>query len=149
RTIRWKRGAVQIEAAFLDQPFTASAARAIITLPLGVLQAPAGSQGAVSFEPPLACKRQALDGLAFGPVLKLSLRFRRAFWDEIDRGKYREASFFHSADPPIHTFWTTLPLRSPLLTAWIAGPAAAKLSTASMQELVGLSLSSLSAVFSR
>src|SRR5262249_35986671 len=70
REIRWARGSVEIEATFLDQPFSVRATCAIVTLPLGVLQAPPDGRGAVRFVPPLDAKRQALEGLAFGPVLK-------------------------------------------------------------------------------
>ena len=147
REVRWKRGSVEIDAIFLDQPFNVRAACAIVTLPLGVLQAPAESSGAVRFVPPLDAKRNALQGLVSGPVLKLSLRFRRAFWEELDGGRYEDASFFHSAATAFPTFWTSLPLRAPLLTAWIAGPKAARLSTSEMPDIVQQALESLSAVF--
>ncbi len=142
REVRWKRGAVEIDASFLDQPFSVEAARVIVTLPLGVLQ-----EGSVRFVPALDAKSKALKGLASGPVLKLSLRFRRAFWEELDGGRYRDASFFHSAHTAFPTFWTALPLRAPLLTAWIAGPKAARLSFASENEIVRQAVESLSVVF--
>jgi monoamine oxidase len=145
--IRWKRGSVEIDATFLEQPFTVKAACAIVTLPLGVLQAPADAPGAVRFVPGLDAKRKALEGLAFGPVLKLSLRFRNAFWEDLDGGKYQGASFFHSAATAFPTFWTSLPLRAPLLTAWIGGPKAARLSSAEMPDIVRQALESLSAIF--
>jgi monoamine oxidase len=145
--IRWKRGSVEIDATFLDQPFGVKAACAIVTLPLGVLQAPADAPGAVRFVPGLDAKRKALEGLAFGPVLKLSLRFRNAFWEDLDGGKYQGASFFHSAATAFPTFWTSLPLRAPLLTAWIGGPKAARLSSGEMPDIVRQALESLSAIF--
>jgi monoamine oxidase len=80
-------------------------------------------------------------------VLKLSLRFRRAFWEEIDGGKYQDASFFHSAQTAFPTFWTTLPVRAPLLTAWIGGPKAARLSDSDMPEIVRQAMESLSKIF--
>ena len=83
----------------------------------------------------------------FGPVLKLSLRFRKAFWEELDDRKYAGASFFHSAETAFPTFWTSLPLRAPLMTAWMAGPKAARLSTREMPYIVGQALESLSTVF--
>jgi monoamine oxidase len=147
RDVRWKRGSVEIEARSLDQPFRVTAARGIVTLPLGVLQAVNDSPGAVRFTPALDAKRTALTGLASGPVLKLSLRFRRAFWEELDGGKYQDASFFHSAETAFPTFWTTLPLRAPLLTAWIGGPKAARLSNATMPDIVHQALASLTAMF--
>ena len=140
--VRWKRGAVEIDVTRFDKTFTVKAQTAIVTLPLGVLQA-----GSVQFSPDLAAKQRALEGLAFGPVLKLSLRFRTAFWEEIDGGKYAGAAFFHSADTAFPTFWTSLPLRSPLMTAWIAGPKAAQLSTQEMPHIIGKALESLSTVF--
>jgi monoamine oxidase len=149
REVRWTQGSVEIDAVFLDQPFSVRAGCAIVTLPLGVLQAPAGGQGAVRFVPELEAKRAALEGLASGPVLKLSLRFRNSFWDELDGGRYRDAAFFHSAATAFPTFWTSLPLRAPLLTAWVGGPKAARLSAAEMPDIVRQALQSLSTVFRR
>jgi monoamine oxidase len=147
REVRWKRGSVEIDADFLASPFSVQAACAIVTLPLGVLQAPAEASGAVRFVPGLDAKRKALEGLAYGPVLKLSLRFRRAFWEELDGGKYEGASFFHSADTAFPTFWTSLPLRAPLLIAWIGGPKAARLSMSETPDIVRQALESLSTIF--
>jgi monoamine oxidase len=140
--VRWKRGSVEIDVTRFDKAFTIKATTAIVTLPLGVLQA-----GSVRFSPALAAKQRALQGLVFGPVLKLSLRFRKAFWEELDGGKYAGASFFHSADTAFPTFWTSLPLRSPLMTAWIAGPKADQLSKREMPYIIGKAMESLSTVF--
>ena len=53
-----------------------SADRAVITLPLGVLQS-----GAVAFDPPLAgAKRRAIEALGSGTLNKLYLRFPSTFW---------------------------------------------------------------------
>jgi monoamine oxidase len=145
--VRWRRGSAQIDATFLDQPFSIQATCVIVTLPLGVLQAPADAPGAVRFTPRLDAKQTALQGLEFGPVLKLSLRFRQAFWDELAGGQYQDAAFFHSPATVFPTFWTSLPLRTPLLTAWLAGPHAAHLSTAEMPHIVEQALASLSVVF--
>ena len=147
REVRWSRGAVEINATFLEKSFRVKATCVIVTLPLGVLQAPPDAPGAVRFLPGLDTKRTALEGLAFGPVLKLSLRFRKAFWEELDGGRYQDAAFFHSAATAFPTFWTPLPLRAPLLTAWIGGPKAAQLSTASTPDIVRQALQSLSVVF--
>jgi monoamine oxidase len=147
KEIRWQRGAVEIEATHFNEPLSIKATCAIVTLPLGVLQAPVDAPGAVRFTPGLDSKRRALEGLAFGPVLKLSLRFRRAFWEELDGGKYADAAFFHAATTAFPTFWTSLPLRAPLLTAWIAGPKAARLSNTEMPHIVDQAMKSLSTVF--
>jgi monoamine oxidase len=142
KQVRWKRGSVEIDVTRFDQSYTVKATTVIVTLPLGVLQG-----GTVGFEPALNEKKRALEGLVFGPVLKLSLRFRTAFWEELDDRRYAGASFFHSAETAFPTFWTALPLRAPLMTAWIAGPKAARLSTREMPHIVGQALESLSTVF--
>jgi monoamine oxidase len=147
REVRWTRGCVQIEATFLDRPFRVKATRVIVTLPLGVLQTPEEAPGAVRFVPPLESKRPALAGLVSGAVLKLSLRFRRAFWDELEGGRYQGASFFHSWQTIFPTFWTPRPLRAPLLTAWIGGPRAAQLSELPMSQIVERAMESLVRLF--
>jgi monoamine oxidase len=130
RAVRWSQGWVEIEGTCLGKPFRASARRAIITLPLGVLQQPADAPGGVRFDPALTDKHSALEGLASGPVIKLMLRFRSAFWEELDGGRYRNAAYFHVPNADFRTFWTQLPLRAPLLVAWAGGPIAAHLSSA-------------------
>lgn len=53
------------------------ASHAIVTLPLGVLQA-----GSVAFDPPLPeAKQQAIRSLGMGVLNKCYLRFEQAFWD--------------------------------------------------------------------
>ncbi len=140
--IRWQRGSAEIDVTRFERTTTLRATTVIVTLPLGVLQA-----GSVRFMPALDSKRAALEQLVFGPVLKLNLRFRKAFWEELDDRKYAGASFFHSADTPFPTFWTTLPLRAPLMTAWVAGPKAARLSTQEMPHIVRQALESLATIF--
>ncbi len=145
--IAWQEGRVEVEAECLGTPLRVTATQAIVTLPLGVLQAPAGAPGAVRFSPPLDAKREALRLLGFGPVIKLNLRFRSAFWEEIANGRYRDVTFFHSRQAPFPTFWSALPLRVPLLVAWSGGPRAARLSGASTEELVKTAVSILQSMF--
>jgi monoamine oxidase len=145
--VGWKRGAVQVEGKFLDQPFRVTVPKAIITVPVGVLQLPIGAVGAIEFDPELEQKRAALSGILAGPVHKVTLRFRRAFWEELDNGRYRDASFFHSLQTPFPTFWTTMPVRSTLLNAWVGGPPAALLSDKSEAQIVSEALQSLRVMF--
>lgn len=147
RAVRWKRGSVEIDATSFGRAFRATAKRAIITLPLGVLQAPLGAAGAVRFTPALREKRPALKQLAAGPVVKVALRFRSAFWETLDHGRYRDATFFHSPRAVFPTFWAALPVRVPLLIAWSGGPNAARLAGASAADIVGQALASLQTVF--
>ncbi|HEY7639363.1 MAG TPA: NAD(P)/FAD-dependent oxidoreductase [Steroidobacteraceae bacterium] len=144
--IQWQRGRVTIDAMRLGQPTTLQARRAIITLPLGVLQLPAGALGAVRFTPDPR-KQKALAGLASGPVSKVVLHFREPFWEQVDDGKYRDASFFNAPGAPFPTFWCALPLRGSLLNAWTGGPNAARLSGKSEAEVTQLAIDSLQSAF--
>ncbi len=107
-------GAVDIDATSSGgAPVAVRARAAIVTLPIGVLQSPVPA-----FEPPLPrVARDALAHLVMGPVVKLVLRFRSAFWERLRRGRY----LAHGRFP---TFWTLLPLRTPVLVAWAGGPKA-------------------------
>jgi len=138
REVRWKRGRVEIDGTFLGKPFAAEASRAIVTLPLGVMQA-----GSVRFTPALREKRAALKKLASGPVIRVALVFRTAFWTE----SFRDVAFFHSPQAAFPTFWTPLPMRAPLLTAWAGGPKAARLTGRPAPELVRLALATVKGVF--
>ena len=103
--------------------------------------------GAVRFTPSLKEKRPALDGLASGAVIKVALLFRTAFWEELDAGRYRGASFFHSPHAAFPTFWSALPESVPLLIAWAGGPKAARLADAAAPEIVRETVTSLKSVF--
>jgi monoamine oxidase len=138
REVAWKRGAVTVTGQFLGRPFRVRARRAIVTLPLGVLQS-----RSVRFTPGLAAKRAALGALASGPVIRVALRFRAAFWEERCPG----VAFFHSPRAAFPTFWTPLPVHAPLLTAWAGGPKAARLSGKSSADLVRQALASVRSVF--
>jgi len=110
--------------------FNASAA--IITLPLGVLQANQDGRDGVRFIPDLPEKTQAaIKQLVMGNVLKVTLRFHERFWESLkrwdedsDTANFAGAAFFHCPDAPFPTWWTQLPLRAPILVGWVGGPGA-------------------------
>jgi monoamine oxidase len=147
RSVRWARHKVEIRGTFLDRPFRAEAKRAVIALPLGVLQRPARAADAVRFAPALKSKREALRHLAPGPVLKVVLRFRSAFWERRENGRYRDVAFFHPREAAFPTFWTALPVRAPLLVAWAAGPKAERLAGARKAGIIAHALASLTVLF--
>jgi monoamine oxidase len=141
--IRWRRGAVEIGATHFGKTVKFTAHQAIITLPLGVLQLPAQSPHAVRFDPPLRSKVAALAGLASGPVIKIMLQFREAFWEELDGGRLNHAAFFHAPGASFPTFWTALPMRVPVIAAWCAGPNATRLAGLDESHVVARALDSL------
>ena len=105
----------------------------LVTLPVGVLQAAPGTEGAVQFEPDPPRLRRALAGLAMGDVVRLVLRFREAFWRKSDssrrvrRRPEGEPTFFHVPDGEFPTWWTSSPVESATLTLWAGGSAARSL----------------------
>jgi monoamine oxidase len=135
RAIVWRRSQVQVEAVRGDssQRFVGDAA--IVTLPLGVLKA-----RAVTFEPPLPDKGEAIAGLEFGQVVKLTLDFREPWWPEPDFG------FIHAPAEPFGTWWSQA--GRPVLTGWAAGPKADMLSGQTLRQLVQLAVETLQCVFS-
>lgn len=130
REIRWRAGRVEVAG----KGFQFEGKKAIVTLPLGVLQSQA-----VQFRPKVG-KEGCLKLLASGPVIKAALRFPSAFWD-------RGVAFFHSAGAAFPTFWTPLPARVPLLIAWAGGPKADRLSGLPMKKLTGAMRASLKTIF--
>jgi monoamine oxidase len=128
REVRWKRGRVEV----CGDGFRQTARCAVVTAPLGVLQA-----GTIRFIPSIK-KQKALRRLASGPVIKAALRFPSAFWEKRHRG----VAFFHAPHAAFPTFWTPLPVRVPLLIAWSGGPKATQPSWAAIR-------ASLKSIFGR
>jgi monoamine oxidase len=145
--VSWQRRAVAVRATHFGEAVQFEAAQAVVTLPIGVLQLPAQSPHAVRFDPILRDKQRALQGLAAGPVIKVMLKFREAFWEEINECKFRNAAFLHAPEAPFPTFWTPLPVRAPVLAAWCAGPNAARLSGRNQSHIVARALASLTTLF--
>jgi monoamine oxidase len=134
--VRWRRGRASVDYTCFGERVRINTARLIVTLPLGVLQS-----GRVRFPE----KRAALAKLVSGPVVRVAMRFHRAFWEERAPG----VSFFHAPSAPFPTCWTPLPLRAPLLSAWAGGPKAARLSGKSTQLLVRAAARSVQALFGK
>lgn len=138
RRVHWSPGSVHVQGSFRGEAWEAWAPRAVITLPLGVLQS-----RAVRFTPALRQKNSSMRKLASGPVIRAALMFKSAFWEEIHPG----IAFFHSPSAAFPTFWTPLPMHAPLLTAWAGGPKAARLTGLSEKKLLACALASVRAVF--
>jgi len=121
QAVDWKRGQVAVETS-VD---VLRARAAIVTLPAAVLKA-----GALRFAPALPAKRRALAGIETGQVFKIVLRFRRAFWEKPEFLKERREksgangkglNFLLAPGAEVPTWWTSLPIRSPVLTGYVGG----------------------------
>jgi monoamine oxidase len=138
--LRWRPGAVTVTGMLPGTAFRATAPRALVTLPLGVLQS-----GQVRFTPALDEKQKALKKLVSGPVIKIVIRFRSAFWEE----RARDVAFFHAPGAPFPTFWNQLPMRAPMLIGWAGGPKAVRMRAIEPDAIVARALHSLKTVFGR
>jgi monoamine oxidase len=75
--------------------------------------------------------------------VRVALAFDEEFW----RRRAPDVAFFHSPKAAFPTFWTPLPMRAPLLTAWAGGPKAARLTGRSSSALIQEALRSVKSVF--
>jgi protoporphyrinogen oxidase len=112
KRIVWKRGAVSVETRCPEGDWLYHAMRAVITVPLGVLQAQT-----IEFVPqPTQVLLQA-NRLKMGAVVHLTLVFKQKFWDQ-------QLSFLFAPAESPPTWWTPAPHEAPVLTAWAGGPKA-------------------------
>ena len=147
--IAWSRGTVEIKTA-RGETFRAKAA--VITIPIGVWKTPGG----IRFDPPLREKQKVIAKLEVGHVVKIVFRFRERFWDAPDFVKRRTKmknweqgvpfAFVHGTDRFVPTWWTTAPVRAPILTAWAGGHAADAL-LAQGSRIIDRALDSLATTF--
>ncbi|MGO8796407.1 MAG: flavin monoamine oxidase family protein [Candidatus Sulfotelmatobacter sp.] len=149
--VRWSLARVEVAAHSAHRPSTWTADKILLTIPLAVLQAAAGETGAIEFIPSLpAQKLDALNHLEMGKVLRVVLRFRHRFWDTLPSPEnlktLGDMSFLFSEDEWFPTWWSTMPQKLPLLTAWAPFGSAERLSGQSDSFIIDHSLRSLGAL---
>jgi monoamine oxidase len=122
QNVAWRSGAVSLSGSDGGgRPFALTGRRAVVTLPLGVLQA-----GSVSFVPDPGKVLSEAARLRMGSVVRLVLIFRSRFWDGPGDAHHRLSFLFTPRRMPT-TWWTASPDESPTLTGWVGGPAALRL----------------------
>jgi len=139
-TVHWAPDGVTVTAA---DGRSLSARAAITTLPVGVL-----ASGAVEFVPALPRdKRQSLSEVVMGPVLKLLLHFREAFWPAW-------MANLGCGTGPVTIYWPAIDAgaqaagQTPsVLTAYCTGARAAHLSQLAEAEAVAVVLADLARLF--
>ena len=96
---------------------------------------------------PAARERVALTGdIGFGNVVKILLRFATKWWADHGGQDLADLSFLLS-DATVPTWWTQHPAGYPVLTGWLAGPKADRVSSLTEAELVDTGLASLAEIF--
>ncbi|MBC5801044.1 MAG: FAD-dependent oxidoreductase [Candidatus Eremiobacteraeota bacterium] len=139
RRIAWGHGDVRVvvDGRGMDSR-TMRARAAIVTVPVGVLRH-TGDESEIVFDPLLsAAKREALNSIEMGRVVRVVLSFRTAFWERICDGRYRDGAFFRSPEQSFASYWTQLPVRSELVVAWAGGPKATALAGLTQNDLIEL-----------
>jgi monoamine oxidase len=132
KKVRWQPGHVEISFHHGDREILVQADAVAVTLPLGVLKA-----GTVEFQPPLAVKREAIEQLHFGNVVKVVFEFRERWWPDF--------GFVVAPDEIFPTWWTDP--RGTILTGWAGGPKADLLLKYSPAQLEQFGLKTLALLF--
>jgi monoamine oxidase len=84
--------------------------------------------------------------IGFGNVVKILFRFATTWWADLSGRDLSDLSFLLS-DATVPTWWTQYPDNYPVLTGWLAGPKADRVSSLAETELIELGLASLGEVF--
>jgi monoamine oxidase len=131
QSVAWKRGAVAVRVRDATGGDTQlHAQRAVISVPLGVLQAES-----IDFAPRPADILEQAHRLVMGDVVRVVLLFRTRFWSERPwaanqrklKAEVDHWSFLFTPSEVPATWWTPMPDRTPMITAWVGGPKAAVL----------------------
>jgi monoamine oxidase len=142
--ITWRRGEVGVQFQDAGGVSQLRANRALITVPLGVLQAEV-----IEFIPRPSAVLKHANRLVMGAAMRLILVFKEKFWSE-----HSDLSFLFAPSERPTTWWTPVPHETPMLTAWAGGPKAASLlrliaSDGNAGALLDQALSSLARIFGR
>jgi monoamine oxidase len=128
RRVAWSEGAVSIHAEdSRNLASTLHAKRAVVTLPLGVLQT-----GTVRFDPEPATLLAHARRMRMGTVIRATLVFSSRFWRDDDlpaarselAAELKQLSFLLTSQLTPATWWTAMPEDSPIITGWVGGPRA-------------------------
>jgi monoamine oxidase len=141
-TVSWRRGEVTVRVGHDEHVARA----AIVTLPLGVLQAKQ-----VRFDPPLRAKERIAQRMGMGHVTRIGVRFDPVAWRRLVPRALRVAGrggfgFIHSRIRGVPVWWALTP--HPTLTGWAGGPAGLALARKSDDEVRAIALESLSRLWS-
>jgi monoamine oxidase len=147
--ICWRPGRAELTLRKQEHTSVISAARVLITVPLRVLQAQNGEEGAIRFAPNLPSQKQnAIRNVIMGKAARVVLRFRERFWKDLSSGDKSsktmdKMSFLFSHDESFPTWWTTLPEKLPFLVGWAPFRSAEKLAGKDQSFVVEQSLATL------
>ncbi len=123
----WSAGQVKVIAVGPEGEVEFTADAAVVTLPLGVLQAPADAEGAVRFLPALDGKLGALASLYMGQSMRVTMIFRERWWESTGANAWRGQGTVYSNEDWFPTWWTPQQ-NSAVLVGWSASRRGERLS---------------------
>lgn len=139
KEIRWKAGRVEI----VTDSGSFVATRAVVTLPLAVLQS-----GRVSFSPMPEAVMGAAGFLRMGQARRFTLLFRERFWEKLEpQDALSEMSFLFSFSEMPPVWWTPHPEASNSITGWVGGPRSEALEGIGSEELARRACATLGKIF--
>ncbi len=142
--VHWRTNEVEITARHVltGEIETYQAKAAIITLPVGVLAAQ--GDNAIEFSPYPELLRKSLQAVRMGSAIRMTFKFRRRLWE----GKADSPIGMLHADSAaaFPTWWTSLPVRAPLMTAWAGGPKAIHAYSLPVHERTALAIETLAEI---
>ena len=151
--LTWEAGKVIVETRSSDEGSdrTIEAAKAVVTIPLGVLLANDGP-ARLTFDPAIPTIMNAARQLVMGGVVRVVLRFDEPFWVTArfakQHGGSRVMSFIQSFEPlEFPVWWSTYPLESEALIGGTGGPGAQRLADKSNEDIVDIAVRSLARMF--
>lgn len=148
--IHWGTGRVALETTAGEF----AARRAVLTLPLGVLQA-----GTVRIVPEPRALLEAASLMRMGPVCRFTLVFREPFWQTLPPSPpltapdLHDLSFLFDFGELPSVWWSAHPERTPAgnatrsLTGWVGGPRSRELLGTSSAALATLGCRALARIF--
>lgn len=139
-SVEWKAGAAILMCRQGEKDVHFACDKLVVTLPIGVLKAPAEREG-IAWNPIPKDLVKTLNAIEMGHVQKLILEFRSRFWESLSK---EPVQFLHAnVKHYFPTWWTMSPLRTPFLTAWQGGPKAQELADWPLERRVEKALETL------
>ncbi|HKN58418.1 MAG TPA: FAD-dependent oxidoreductase, partial [Gemmatimonadaceae bacterium] len=151
--IEWERGSVAVSARGSNGKSARIHGRAaIVTVPLGVLLATDGDEGAIQFSPALPVIETMQSRLTMGSVARVVMLFRQRWWTKkpsraTHGASLDSTSFSYGEADEFPVCWTLHPAHLPVIVAWAGGPRAARLAGLSQYERVGRAVASVARNF--
>jgi monoamine oxidase len=144
-SVEWSRGRAEVHVkGLLGTSFRCRSV--IVTVPVGVLRAREGEEGAIRFKPEIPSLREALSKIEMGEVVRIALELESAAFARWTSRFGGDLPFILSPGLRFSTWWSFRPIRWPAVVAWAGGERAMSLSRLSAGERVEVAVGELARI---